>query len=78
MPESGNSTMRGTHNIHTANGADTWSIVGSDDSAPKLSEPSYTPGVLRRTEEVYKHEILSPLGYLLVLGLRSSSLIFAF
>lgn len=43
-----------TYIAHTANSADTWSIVGSDDSAPKLSDPSYTNEIWRWTAKVYK------------------------
>ena len=50
----------------TTTGVDAWRIVESDDSAPKVSNPSCDREVLMRSAKVYKHATLPPLGCLLI------------
>jgi len=64
--ESGNFTMRGSRMALTTTGVDAWRIVESDDSAPKVSDPSYDREVLMRSAKVYKHATLPLLDCLLI------------
>jgi len=58
--------MRGSRMALTTTGVDAWRIVESDDSAPKVSDPSYDREVLMRSAKVYKHATLPLLDCLLI------------